>query len=183
MAQTNVLNLTSASVGILPVIQPTVVVSATGTSDVFENADTKNQVSANAVVKYVNLRDQFAIRNTDSAPTTDEQPGWVEYAVVVFTEQGTIPTVESAITSNIGTQTLGDLCINLYRGKCLWNGAMRISREVPEVLDLKIKIPNKYCKMQRGSYLMVLHYFRSVSATDTATSVRQIHSHQYKVYI
>lgn len=162
------------------ICQPTVVASGNGTQDVFEDADTRNKVSANAIIKYMNLRLQYAIRDEPG----EEESGWVEYALIVFQEeQSAFPALDPAISANIGIQTLGDLCRNLYRGKCIWNGAVRLSKQVPEVVDLKIKVPTTYCKQKRGQFFMLLAAFRSANAADVTTSIRQVTSWGYKTYV
>ncbi len=177
MSKTLLDDNTANTVSIIKIMGPTQAVSATGVGDVFENADTKDLCSANSLVKYLNIRLESGIR--DVAP---EAPGFVEYAVIFFEKQESEPTVNSLITSNIGTQTLGDLCRNLYRGDCIWEGAFRVSRELPEVLDLKIKLPGKCIKTERGKYLMFLKAFRTNDVTDTTSDCRSWYSHNYKVY-
>ncbi len=177
MAKSLIQNINTNAVKVHPIIRPTVVATTSGTEDVLENADTADLCSPNAIVKYVNLRMECGIR--DVAP---ENAGWIEYAVVQFEEQTTDPLVPAAINS-ITTQTMGELCINLFRGKCLWNGAIGISNELPISADIQIKLPDRYCKQKIGSFLSLFMAFRSSDAAETTTSVRMISSHQYKTYL
>ncbi len=170
-------NVTGA-VSIIVIINPTDDVSTSSTGHVFEGADTNKFCSPNSVVKYVNIRLQSGLR--DVAP---EAPGFVEYAVVLFDEQKTIPVVDSTITSGIGATPLGTLCRGLYRGKCIWNGSYAVSREIPRCIDISIKIPNKYCKNKRGQYLMLLKSFRTNDVSDTTSDCRTWYSHMYNCYI
>ncbi len=163
-------------VTIYEIIAPTVNAGTSGTGDT-QAVDTVKKCPPNAVVKYINLRLQSGIR--DIAP---QAPGFLEYAIVMFEEQGAVPTVPSSMTSAIGTSTLGNICKNLYRGNCIWDGAYRVSRELPEVLDLKIKLPLKGCKMKRGYYLCLFKNFRTNDVSDTTTDCRTWVSHMYKRY-
>jgi len=165
-------------VTILNIVEPTAVCGAAGTSHIFEGADTEDTCSPNSIVKYLNIRLQSGLR--DIAPRA---PGFLEYAVVVFEEMTAVPTVAGAITAAIGTQTLGNLCKNFYRGNCLWDGAIAISKELPRVLDLKIKLPDKFCKNMRGRYISLFKNFRSNDVSDTTTDCRTWYSHMYKCYV
>ncbi len=162
---------------IIKIMGPTQFTSVTGTGDVFENADTKELCAANSIIKYINIRLESGVR--DVAP---QAPGFVEYAIVFFEKQQAEPTLDAGITANLGTQTLGDLCRNLYRGDCIWEDAFRVSRELPEVANIKIKLPNKCMKTERGKYLMFLKAFRTNDVSDTTSDCRSWYSHNYKVY-
>ncbi len=179
MSRTLIQSLVAGNVLETIVIQPTDDVGSSGTADIFENADTLNKVSSNSICKYINIREEISIKPDIAAAN----PGFFEYALVVFDEQQSIPGVDVQISTNIGTQTLGDLCVNLYRGKCLWNGSVAIAREQPQVLDLKIKVPPKFCKQMRGMYMMWFATFRSAVTTDSTSTIPAVYSHQYKQYI
>jgi len=178
MSKSGIDDNTAGTASIVNVITPTIFAGGTGLGDVFENADTADKCAPNSIVKYVNIRLQTAIR--DVAP---EAPSFQEYALVVFEELQGAPTVDAIIVAGLGTQTLGDLCVNLYRGNCIWNGAYAVSREVPGVLDLKIRIPDKFCKQKRGMYLSLLKAVHTADVTDTTTDVRTFFSFQFKTYV
>ncbi len=178
MAGSRFTSIVTGSVAIQEVMQPTVVASSLGTSDVFENADTKNMVSPNSVIKYINLTLEGGVK--DTAPAEN---GWVEYGLVRFEEQSAVPTVPATISANTGTQTLGELLDNHYRDKSIWNGAVMISREIPLCLNLHLKIPDKFCKCKRGAYFMFFWMYRSVLTTDTTSETQNILSWKYKTYI
>jgi len=178
MSRTNIQTLIAGTVDQVSTINSTIDAGVSGSGDVYENADTELQCSPNEIIKYINIRVQYSVK-PGTAPAA---PGWIEYAVVFFNEQQNAPALDGGIQSNFGIQTVGDTCINLYRGKCIWNGAIRVSKELPEVLDLKIKIPQRYCKMVRGSYWRFIHAFRSNDSTDSTTAIRSVYSHQFKVY-
>lgn len=162
---------------LIDVLKPTDTVDSGGSKHIFEDADTKEICSANSIIKYINVRLEAGMKSDAS------NNGWLEYAFVCFMEQEADPTLNAGITADIGTQTLGDLCVNLYRDKCIWNGAIAISKELPRVLDLTLKIPGKFCKQKRGMYFAFIINHRSTSSTDTTGNMRVIYSHQYKAYI
>ncbi len=160
------------------IVVPTQNTGGSGTGDVFENADTQDAVSTNAIIKYVNLHFQTVVRK-DVSPAN---PGWLEYAVFYRMEQQTTPTINGAFTADFGTQTLGDLATNIYRDKCVWTGSIPISAEIPATMDLRIKCPGKFCKFKRGMYMQVVFGFRSSNSGESTSSARIILSHNYKVY-
>ncbi len=167
----------TGNVSIISIVEPTVVSTTAGTGHTFEGADTKMVCSPNSLVKYLNIRLQSAIR--DVAP---QAPGFVEYGVVVFDEATTTPTVPASVSSAIGTTWLGTILRNLYRGKCLWNGAFAVSREIPAVADIAIKIPKVYCKNKRGKYIMLFKAFRTADVSDSTSDCRTFYSHQYNCW-
>ena len=162
---------------IILVARPTLAASGVGTGDIWENADTINICAPQSVIKYINIRLESGLR--DVAP---EAPGFVEYAIVIFEENEGAPTVNSAITSNLGTRTLGDICKQLYRGNCIWDGAFAVSREIPRVMDIKIKLPPKFCSNKIGRWIALLKAFRTNDVSDTTSDCRTWYSHMYKVY-
>ncbi len=160
------------------IVEPTQGTGVSGTGDVFENADTEKICSTNALIKYFNIRLQCSMK-PETAPAN---PGWLEYAVVLRDEIEGTPAINSGISTNLGVSTLGDICVNLYRGKCLWNDAIPISTELPTVTNVKLKIPAKWCKQLRGMWWTLLLAYRSNNSTDVTTTVRCITQTQFKVY-
>ncbi len=169
----------AGGINITPVVSPTANVGITGTADIFENADTQVICSPNSVCKYFNIRLKAAIKSSEA----EFRPGFVEYGLIQYENQGGVPLTPSAITSGIGTQTLEEMLRNQFRNHCGWTGAVPISVEMPIVLDMHIKIPSKWCKNQKGSYWMFYYAFRSSKSTDTVTTLQFVYSHEYKVYI
>ncbi len=160
------------------IIEPTVTSSTSGGGDVFASADTEKICSPNSIVKYVNIRLQSTLR--DVAPRA---PGWLEYAIVVHDEQTAAPVVLASMTSAIGTQTLASIMRNLFRGKCIWNGAFAISKELPRAVDIALKLPDVYCKNKRGKFLTLYKVFRSGDVSDTTTDCRTWITTQFNCYI
>ncbi len=157
-------------------IVPTATVKQTGTDAILDTSNTKDTISPNAICKYLNLRLELGLNEVA------DLSGFYEYAIVLFTEQNTAPSTGTDY-DNVNTQTLGDIAINRNRGKCLWNGSFPISQAYPKVIDIKIKIPQKWCKWQRGQYLALIHYFRGVDVNDTSSTLRVVWSSQWKCYL
>ncbi len=178
MNRTLLYDTVTLTVNATNIIEPTADVSVAGTADVFDKADTERFCAPNSLVKYVNLRFQTSLR--DVAP---EAPGFIEFAVVVNDEQTTAPVVTAAMSANIGTKSMGNLCRNLFRGKCIWNGAFAVSRELPRVVEIAIKIPNQWCKNKLGKYLTLYTAARTADVSDSTTDFRTFLDIQYKCYI
>ncbi len=167
------LNGNAALPDLLNIVNPTVLTSDTGTVSVLEGADTKDTISPNTLCKYINIRFQTAPQDTNTH-------GFYEYAIVLATEQNTNPS--TAPYSGVNLNTLGDIAINLNRGKCIWNGCVPINQDQAQVLDLNLKIPSKWCKWQRGQFLSIFHYYRPSDIMDTA-ALKVILSTQWKAYL
>ncbi len=179
MTRSFITSSTPGGINKVIVVEPTQTTGATATDNVFDGADTSHECSPNSIIKYFNIRLQEAIKTDEST----QRPGWIEYGLVQFDNQGVEPSIPANITSNVGTQTLPELLRNNYRNHCIWTGAFGLSAETPGVLDLKIKIPDKFCKNQVGIFWVFYYMFRSSDSTDITTTVRNIYSHEYKCYI
>ncbi len=155
------------------IVEPSHLTGQGGSTSVLAASDTQRIISPNAVCKYVNIRQQMG---TGEGNTN----GWLEYAVVLFTERETPP--DNSGFSNLNTQTLGDIAINKFRGKCIWNGAVPINQDQAKVLDLQIKMPSKWCKWQRGTFLLLYQYWRPSNVLDN-TNLNIITSTQWKAYL
>ncbi len=168
----------TGTASIIEVVSPTVNASTGGAADVLENADTEKICSPNSVIKYINIRLSSGVR--DISPSA---PGFQQYAIVVFEEQKTIPVLDAGITSGLGTQTLGRLCKNLYRGNCIWENAFPISVQQPWVENIKLKIPAKFCANKIGKYIMLIKSFQTNNVSDTTSDARTWYQHMYKCYL
>ncbi len=157
-------------------IIPTENTSQIGSAAVLENANTKDKVSPNAICKYINIRLEMGLNEPA------DLPGFYEYAIILMTEEDGVPSLGTDY-NNVITQTLGDIAIQKNRGKCLWNGSFAIAQASPKVIDLKIKIPSKWCKWQRGQYLVLAQYFRGVDINDSTSVLRVVWSTQWKCYL
>ncbi len=167
-------------IGFVETVKPTSTLSAAGGgTHVFEGADIGDTCSPNSIIKYLNIRLQCAIKSDEA----EFRPGWIEYGVVLLENQSSAPSAPGTIATNFGTQTLPQMLRNLYRNHCLWTGAEAISADLPRVINLHLKLPDKWCKNQLGTYWVCYYAFRSSKSTDTVTTVKFIYSHEYKVYI
>ncbi len=178
MAHTILANVTTTPI-MDEITIPTVFASGVGTADVLETADTRRTVSPNSIIKYINLKFQIAVRK-DVSPAN---PGWMEYAIVIRDELQATPVIDAAFAANFGTQTIGDIATNLFRDKCIWTGCAAISAEVPTVVPVTLKIPDKFCKQKRGMSISFVIAFRSSNSADVTSSMRLIYSHNYKCYL
>jgi len=147
--------------------------------NIIKEQTTGNTGNVGNIIKYVNVCIEVASRSITGGVATPEDNGWLEYAVVKQKEGDVLPAV-----TNFGTQTLGVICNQVFRGDCIWSGCIPIGSQQPIVLDMKIKIPKIFQKLQRGSKLSMYYYYRSVSSADVRTdSHRIIVSTIYKLYV
>ncbi len=165
------------------VIRPLVVTNAgdrslDGSNTIYgENAATGSTVMLSDIVKYVNIVLQAAI--TEEGQTAqNETQGWLEWAVVWRDE------VEIPIPStNLGTRTVGDLAMQMFRGDCLMTGQFPVSVNLPNVETITIKLPKKAVKWHLGDELSIYTHFRSAEVTDLSTdTVRLVTMHYFKSY-
>lgn len=163
---------------ITTVIQTNTLASIDGSADVLENVDTKDIVSPNSVVKYVNILLQSNV--TDTAPA---EYGYIEYAIIAYQNETATPTVPAAITSAMTTQSLMDVCRNYFRGNCLYTDVFSMPATIPAVNKIVMKLPLKATKMKRGSHLMLILNFRSRDSTDTTSVSKTIINTMYKAYL
>jgi len=146
------------------------------TQDIRVTQDTESIANVGDIIKYCNFFIQCGAR--DVTPE-DESNGWLEWAIVKYKEGFVQPPI-----TNLGTQTLGDVCTKMFRGDCLLTGALPIGGDQPNVQPITIKIPKIFCKIQIGSKLTMFAHFRSVEATNMMTdTVRTILSANYKLYV
>ncbi len=109
--------------------------------------------------------------------TEQDRTGWIEWSFICVRENET----EVPIT-RLGVQTLGDVCTNMYRGECIYTGAIPVGSVQPVVAEISLKIPKLKVKMKLGDEWRFITSFRSVSSTSTATAViRLIKSYNEKV--
>ncbi len=140
-------------------------------------ATTENIVNVGDIIKYVNVCLECSPRGV--IPTNElDNAGWLEWALVWFNENSVTLNV-----TNIGVGTLGHLATNYYRGDCLMTGCFPVGTKQSMSVDLKFKLPRKAVRVNLGSQLLMLCYFRSSSSTDTRTdSHRLLASSHFKAY-
>jgi len=152
------------------------------TTNVLQQQSTDAVCNVGNIIKYINLCIQIAPRMLgEDPPNVDPIPddnGWLEYAIVKYKENRTNPD-----TSNLGTNTLGDVCTKAFRGDCLWTGCLPIGAIQGNALDLVIKLPKIITKIQLGTSIALFCHFRSVNSTDLRSdSHRLVTSFHYKCY-
>ncbi len=142
-----------------------------------DEANNESQCKVGDIIKYVNICLECSPRGAD--PTNDnDNAGWLEWAVVWQEE-----AVKNINTSNIGVATLGVIASHAYRQNCLMTGCFPLGTKQAMAQDIKIKLPQKCCKLRQGSLLECFCYVRTSNSTDVRTdSHRLIASSHFKCY-
>ncbi len=153
--------------------------SATGdTTTVRDDQNTGSTANIGDICKYMNICIEAGNR-ADVEPNAEDNNGWLEWAIVYQKETSGFPG-----NTNLGTQTLGDICAKTFRGNCLLTGCIPVGNTQPIAQDITIKIPKNYIKVQQSSIMQLFYYFRSVNSTDLRTdSLKVILSAMYKLYV
>jgi len=148
-----------------------------GIQTIQDSATTENTVNIGNIIKYVNICLECSPRGAN--PTNDnDNAGWLEWAVFWARERLTDPTV-----ANIGVTTLGVVCSHDFRENCLMTGCFPLGTKQAMAQDIKIKLPERCCKVKMGDNLKVVCYVRTSDSTDTRTdSHRLIASSHFKAY-
>ncbi len=152
--------------------------SLDGTAKVIQDqASTANLVMVSTVVKYLNIVLQAATTEAGNDQNTQTQ-GWIEWAIV-FREEVDIPIP----VTEIGTRTLGDIAMQMFRGDCLLTGQFPVSVNLPNVERIVLKLPNKAIKWKIGQVLSIYMLFRDAETTDLQTdTVKVVQSAFFKAY-
>ncbi len=153
--------------------------SATGDQVTIRDSQTTgNQANIGDICKYVNICVEAGTRN-EMEQGEENDNGWFEWAIVYQKETSGFPG-----STNLGTNTLGDICVKTFRGNCLLTGCIPVGKAQPITQDIKIKIPPNMIKIQQSSILQMFYYFRSVNSTDLRTdSTKVVLSAIYKLYV
>ena len=114
-----------------------------------------------------------------ASPTNDnDNAGWLEWAIVWQEEGVTFPTI-----ANIGVLTLGVICSHAFRENCLLTGCFPLGTKQAMAQDIKLKLPQKACRVKMGARLLCICYVRTSLSTDSRTdSHRLIASSHFKCY-
>ncbi len=140
-------------------------------------SNTGKIVAVSDIIKYTNVIIQAAI-TAEGAQQNSNTQGWVEWALVFRNEQ-----LVSIPSTNIGTQTLGDICSQMFRGDCLMTGQFPVSVNLPNIEVISLKHPKKAIKWSIGSQLVLYTMFRDADTTDLQTdTVKIVKSAHFKVY-
>ncbi len=137
------------------------------------SANTSDKCRVSDEVKVVNLNIQAGAR--PNIGNAEDRTGWIEWAFVCVREDE-----KDVPSTNLGTQTLGDICTNMYRGECIYTGAIPIGDTQPIMQPITLKIPKSKRKIKLGDAWRFLTLFRAVNATSGGnTNVRLIKSFNY----
>ncbi len=141
------------------------------------SANTGRQVMVGDIVKYLRIVLQAAV-TAEGKDAQSETQGWVEWAVV-FRNETTVPIP----STNIGTQTIGDIATTMFRGDCLMTGQFPVSVNLPNVETIQIKLPKKAIKFKTGSEIILYSLFRDSDITNLETdTVKLVKSFAFKAY-
>ncbi len=146
------------------------------TTTITAQRTTGDECNVGDVIKYVNLFLQAAGR-TDTDLDKD-RVGWMEYAVVMVKE-----SEAPVLITNLGLETLGDVCTKMFRNECIWTGMFPVGKDQPNMISLQIKVPKFKQKLRLGDEWRFIFHFRSFDAGSTSSiAVRFIASTIYKAY-
>ncbi len=127
--------------------------------------------------KYINLFIQVAPRTLGDPPNVVTM-GWLEWAVCLVKADTLPPT-----NTNLGIQTLGDVCTKYLRHDCIYTGNIPVGTTQPNNASISLKIPKAKIKLTVGDEWILFLHFRTTSATETGTTnVRVITSFMYRNY-
>ncbi len=127
--------------------------------------------------KFINIFIQVAARNIPN-PQVAKHLGWMEWAFCCI-KNDTAPPVNT----NLGTQTLGNVCTTYLRHDCILTGNIPVGVIQANSASINIKIPKAKIKLTVGDEWILFLHGRTASATETATdSYRVITSFIYRNY-
>lgn len=141
-----------------------------------ESATTDVVCNIGDIIKYVNLFIQICPRPGTGAALN--QVGWLEWAFVCVKEsEANVPPTQ------LGVQTLGDVCTKMFRNECIYTGAIPTGSTQANYAEIKIKIPKFKQKIRIGDEWRFISFFRSSLSTDmTDDTNRLVKSFMYKCY-
>ena len=147
------------------------------TSTIQQGQGTNEEVNVGTEVAYINLFIQAGNR-FKASPDDSFVGGWIEWAFLCVKESDTVVPI-----TNLGVQTLGDVCTKMFLNECIYTGCVPIGDRQPNYLPIVIKIPQFKRSIKRGDEWRFITAYRDMKATATATdSTRIIKSFMYKSY-
>ncbi len=146
------------------------------TQTIKDSASTGEVCEVGDIVKYVTLYLQAAGRQSVANPFNIN--GWIEWAFVCVKESETaVPNTQ------LGVQTLADVCMKMFRNECIYTGAVPIGEAIPNYAEIKIKIPKLKQQIKLGDEWRFITSIRSNNSADVSTDrIRLIKSFSYKCY-
>ncbi len=150
---------------------------AGGIQTIKDTATTERDINVGDIVKYANICLQASPRGAN--PTNDnDNAGWLEWAVCWQQERAVLPAI-----TNLGVATLGVICSHVFRENCLLTGCFPIGTKQAMAQDIKIKLPERCCRVKMGANLQCFCFVRTSSSTDVRTdSHRLMVSSHFKCY-
>ncbi len=147
-----------------------------GTQVIKDSADIGEICNVGDLVKYVTLFIQAGTRPDKATP--QDRTGWIEWAFCCVKESETTVPI-----TDIGIQTLGSVCQHMFRGECIYTGAIPIGDTQPVVAEISLKIPKSKSQIKLGDEWRFITSMRSVTSTSASTDVvRILKSFSYKCY-
>lgn len=147
-----------------------------GTQTIQDSASTGEVVRVGDIVKYINLFLQCSPR--PEIGTAQEKVGWVEWAFVMVKESETTVPI-----TDVGTQTLGVICTNMFRNECIYTGMMPVGSTQANSQAITIKVPKFKQKIRMGDEWRFITEWRPSLSTSTSTgNMRFVKSFMYKTY-
>jgi len=126
------------------------------------------------ICKYINIHIQAGPRLVDDL----QGMGWIEWAFCCHKSSDPIVT-----KTNIGTNTLGDICTKYFRNECIYTGNLPVSSSGTASQEITLKIPKSKQRLSPGDVWELIFFPRTTSSIDTATNTFQIMtSFNYKNY-
>lgn len=118
--------------------------------------------------KFINIFIQAGPRSLSDPPSVSRM-GWLEWAFCCI-KADTAPPVNT----NLGTQTLGNVCTTYLRHDCIMTGAIPVGITQPVVASIALKIPKAKIKLTVGDEWILFLHMRTVGATETATDSHRV---------
>lgn len=118
------------------------------------------------VCRYINVMLQCG--PTVNANTS---AGWIEYAFVTKREADADP-----VNTNLGTQTLQNVCTTYFRNECFHTGAVPIGQAQCATANILLKIPKAKQVLRAGEQIVLYLYARTPNSVETATQTFKVYS-------
>ncbi len=126
------------------------------------------------IVKFVNIHIQAGPQVITDLIAT----GWIEWAFCIHKKSDVDPT-----NTNLGTQTLGDVCTKYFRNECIMTGNLPVSSQSGTSQEIQLKIPKSRQMLRTGDEWTLYMYARTVSTVETGTNTFKVYSSfNYKNY-
>ena len=148
-----------------------------GVQTIQDSSTTERDCQVGDVIKYANICLEAAPRGADPTNLNDNS-GFIEWAIYWQRERSLDPD-----TTNTGVATIGVVCSHMFRENALMSGCFPIGARQAMATDIRVKIPQRCCKVHMGDQLKIAVIFRSSNSADMRTdSHRVMASSHFKAY-